>query len=122
MAVMATLGQHTRLRGLTEPGFGDSFKSARDNPKNEHVLEVPSASLGDEEGTPEEDLPSAHDLTQEQRTYIDGEILGQGELGHEKVTRDSPDEPTDVEDGREGRVLGTLETQVFSDTEERGIG
>lgn len=42
--------------GLTEPRLGDRFESTRDDTENEHVLKVLSTALGNEEGTPEEDL------------------------------------------------------------------
>lgn len=41
---------------LTESWLGNRFESTRDDSKDEHVLEVFRTTLGDEEGTPEEDL------------------------------------------------------------------
>jgi hypothetical protein len=50
-------------------------------------------------------------------TYVQTEVLGQGEFGHEEITGQSPDEPTYVKDRGQSRVLGPHQIQIFSDTE-----
>lgn len=55
------------------------------------------------------------------QTHIDGQVLGQGELGKQQIARKGPCEPTDVEDRREGRVLASIQLEVVPDTKQGGI-
>lgn len=90
-----------------EARVGDSLEHAGDETKAEHSSVGLGAGLRHQEDTPEED--------------VGGEVLGQREFGEEQVTRNRPDDPADVEDGAEVRVVGALQIEVFLDAEECGV-